>query len=88
MFDVKLKKKKKKKLTGFEIDDGGTGDTNDANDNDAKENKENQESEHIGLEDDEALDLESFGKKKKKKKKTFQMEDLDAALPDTKKEVS
>lgn len=31
---------------------------------------------------DESLDLENFGKKKKKKKKTFNLEELDGALPE------
>jgi hypothetical protein len=31
--------------------------------------------------------LENFGKKKKKKKKAFNLDELEAALPDTKKEV-
>lgn len=31
---------------------------------------------------DENLDLENFGKKKKKKKKTFNLEELDGALPE------
>ena len=50
--------------------------------------KENQEPDNPTLDDDEALDLENFGKKKKKKKKAFNLDELDAALPDSKKEVS
>lgn len=39
------------------------------------------------------LDLENFGKKKKKKKKTFNLEELDGALPEgtaikTKEEIA
>jgi len=82
-----LKKKKKKKKITFDIDtafnEGGSS-------GDATENvvdKENQEPEPPVIEDDEALDLENFGKKKKKKKKAFNLDELEAALPDTKKEV-
>ncbi|XP_076642879.1 eukaryotic translation initiation factor 2 subunit beta isoform X2 [Halictus rubicundus] len=86
VFDPTLKKKKKKKKNfdlnaAFnEVDNGGdtmetTGD------------KENQEPEPPALaEDDDTLDLENFGRKKKKKKKAFNLDELDAALPDTKKE--
>lgn len=88
VFDPTLKKKKKKKKTTFDIDaafnEGGNG-------GDASENivdKENQEPEPTVVEDDEALDLENFGKKKKKKKKAFNLDELEAALPDTKKEVN
>lgn len=49
--------------------------------------KENQEPDTFTpAEDDDTLDLESFGRKKKKKKKAFNLDELDAALPDTKKE--
>lgn len=87
VFDPTLKKKKKKKKTTFDIDaafnEGGSS-------GDAAENvgdKENQEPESIVIEDEEALDLESFGKKKKKKKKAFNLDELEATLPDIKKEV-
>lgn len=86
VFDPTLKKKKKKKKTTFDIDaafnEGGSG-------GDTSENidKENQEPESTVVEDDEALDLENFGKKKKKKKKAFNLDELEAVLPDTKKEV-
>ncbi|XP_071580268.1 eukaryotic translation initiation factor 2 subunit 2 isoform X1 [Temnothorax nylanderi] len=86
VFDPTLKKKKKKKKTTFDIDaafnEGSSG-------GDASESiidKENQEPEPTVVEDDEALDLENFGKKKKKKKKAFNLDELEAALPDTKKE--
>ncbi|XP_067211981.1 eukaryotic translation initiation factor 2 subunit 2 isoform X2 [Linepithema humile] len=86
VFDPTLKKKKKKKKTTFDIDaafnEGGSS-------GDAAENvvdKENQEPESIVIEDEEALDLESFGKKKKKKKKAFNLDELEATLPDIKKE--
>ncbi|XP_036142385.1 eukaryotic translation initiation factor 2 subunit 2 isoform X4 [Monomorium pharaonis] len=87
VFDPTLKKKKKKKKTTFDIEaafnEGG-------NSGDISENivdKENQEPEPT-VDDDEALDLENFGKKKKKKKKAFNLDELEAALPDTKKEES
>ncbi|XP_014204567.1 eukaryotic translation initiation factor 2 subunit 2 isoform X1 [Copidosoma floridanum] len=90
MFDPKLTKKKKKKKTGFDLDaamdlDGGSA-LNDANEN-SKADKENMDVEPAPAEEEEALDLENFGKKKRKKKK-FNLEELDAALPETgKKEV-
>ncbi|XP_033364071.1 eukaryotic translation initiation factor 2 subunit 2 isoform X1 [Bombus vosnesenskii] len=87
VFDPTLKKKKKKKKTTFDLDaafneGGNTGDAMEATGD-----KENQEPEPpTPAEDDEALDLENFGRKKKKKKKAFNLDELDAALPDTKKE--
>lgn len=89
MFDPTLKKKKKKKKTTFDMDsafnEGGN------TDGDAVESsivdKENQEPEPAVIEEDEALDLENFGKKKKKKKKAFNLDELEAALPESKKEV-
>lgn len=82
-----MKKKKKKKKTTFDLDaafnEGGSSGEATENTNE----KENQELEPSVVEDDEALDLESFGKKKKKKKKAFNLDELEAALPDTKKEV-
>ncbi|XP_060827847.1 eukaryotic translation initiation factor 2 subunit 2 isoform X1 [Bombus pascuorum] len=87
VFDPTLKKKKKKKKTTFDLDaafneGGSTGDAMEATGD-----KENQEPElPTPAEDDEALDLENFGRKKKKKKKAFNLDELDAALPDTKKE--
>ncbi|XP_015591320.1 eukaryotic translation initiation factor 2 subunit 2 isoform X1 [Cephus cinctus] len=86
IFDPTLKKKKKKKKTTFDPDagfgEGGSGSetTEGAGD------KENQEPDQLVTEDDEVLDLENFGKKKKKKKKAFNLDELDAALPDDKKE--
>ncbi|XP_014483984.1 PREDICTED: eukaryotic translation initiation factor 2 subunit 2-like isoform X1 [Dinoponera quadriceps] len=86
VFDPTLKKKKKKKKTTFDLDaafnEGGS--SGEATENTTE--KENQELEPPVVEDDEALDLESFGKKKKKKKKAFNLDELEAALPDTKKE--
>ncbi|CAK9831736.1 Eukaryotic translation initiation factor 2 subunit 2 [Anthophora retusa] len=87
VFDPTLKKKKKKKKTNFDLDaayneGGSTGDATEATGD-----KENQEPEAlVPAEDDEALDLENFGRKKKKKKRAFNLDELDAALPDTKKE--
>lgn len=86
IFDPSLKKKKKKKKGMFDIDGefneaGSTGDANEI-----AGDKENQEPDIFMAEDDETLDLENFGKKKKKKKKAFDLNDLDAVLPDAKKE--
>ncbi|XP_076232990.1 eukaryotic translation initiation factor 2 subunit beta isoform X1 [Calliopsis andreniformis] len=87
VFDPTLKKNKKKKKTTFDLDaafnDGGnTGDTIESTGD-----KENQEPDPLATaEDDETLDLETSGRKKKKKKKAFNLDELDAALPDTKKE--
>ena len=80
MFDPKLtKKKKKKKLVGFDIEGATEG---------AGE-EENSTKDKVAIqvvdpmpEDEETLDLENFGKKKKKKKK-FNLDELDAALPAT-----
>ncbi|XP_058803665.1 eukaryotic translation initiation factor 2 subunit 2-like isoform X2 [Phymastichus coffea] len=85
MFDPKLIKKKKKK-SGFDLDAAiaeGSHTTNETADND----KENIEVDATPADDDEALDLENFGKKKKKKKK-FILEELDAVLPDKILEVT
>lgn len=83
IFDPTIKKKKKKKKT-FDFDAGFEGNSGEANDMIIE--KENQEPEAPVAEDEEALDLENFGKKKKKKKKAFNLDELDAALPDSKKE--
>lgn len=89
MFDPKLAKKKKKKKTGFDLDaiiaDGGSNAVSESTEN-SKADKENIEENAVPPEDEESLDLENFGKKKRKKKK-FNLEELDAALPETKKEV-
>ncbi|XP_046469646.1 eukaryotic translation initiation factor 2 subunit 2 isoform X1 [Neodiprion pinetum] len=87
IFDPTMKiKKKKKKKTTFDLDaamaEGGSG-------GEATEgigDKENQEPELGAIDDDEGLDLENFGKKKKKKKKAFNLDELDMALPESKKE--
>lgn len=81
-----MKKKKKKKKTTFDLDAAfnESGSTGDVLENTDKENQEPETS--APAEDDEALDLENFGRKKKKKKKAFNLDELDAALPDAKKE--
>ncbi|XP_026300079.1 eukaryotic translation initiation factor 2 subunit 2 isoform X1 [Apis mellifera] len=86
VFDPTLKKKKKKKKTTFDLDAAfnESGSTGDVLENTDKENQEPETS--APAEDDEALDLENFGRKKKKKKKAFNLDELDAALPDAKKE--
>ncbi|XP_012348743.1 eukaryotic translation initiation factor 2 subunit 2 isoform X1 [Apis florea] len=86
VFDPTLKKKKKKKKTTFDLDAAfnESGNTGDVLENIDKENQEPESS--APAEDDEALDLENFGRKKKKKKKAFNLDELDAALPDAKKE--
>lgn len=81
MFDPKLMKKKKKKKTGFDIDAAIAEGGNATNETTENNDKENMDVDATPADDDEALDLESFGKKKKKKKK-FNLEELDAALPD------
>lgn len=85
MFDPKITKKKKKKKTGFDLDSAIADASNDATEN-SKPDKENVDLDAAAPEDEESLDLENFGKKKRKKKK-FNLEELDAALPETKKEV-
>lgn len=86
IFDPNLKKKKKKKKIAFDLD----AELNEAGSNDDTMedtvDKENQEPEPTVIEDDMAIDLENFGKKKKKKKKVFNFDELEATLPDTKKE--
>ena len=56
--------------------------------NEGTGDKENQVPDTLNVDEDETLDLESFGVKKKKKKKKFNLDELDAALPDLKKVVS
>jgi translation initiation factor 2 subunit 2 len=88
MFDSKLTKKKKKKKTGFDLDSAIAegGNTVVETIENFRADKENMEVEFAVPEDQESLDLDNFGKKKRKKKK-FNLEELDAALPETKKEV-
>lgn len=82
-----MKKKKKKKKITFDLDAdlNETGSNDDATEDTV--DKENQEPESAAIEDDGTMDLENFGKKKKKKKKVFNFDELEATLPDTKKEV-
>ncbi|XP_011143810.1 eukaryotic translation initiation factor 2 subunit 2 isoform X2 [Harpegnathos saltator] len=93
VFDHNMKKKKKKKKITFDLDaDFNEGGSNDDATEDTivedivTEDKENQEPEPTTIEDDGAMDLENFGKKKKKKKKVFNFDELETTLPDTKKE--
>lgn len=51
------------------------------------ESKDDQGFESPAVEDEQAMDLENFGKKKKKKKKAFNLDELEVALPDAKEEV-
>ncbi|XP_032670493.1 eukaryotic translation initiation factor 2 subunit 2-like isoform X1 [Odontomachus brunneus] len=86
VFDPNLKKKKKKKKITFDLDaELNEGGSNDDTTEDTLD-KENQEPEPAAIEDDGTMDLENFGKKKKKKKKLFNFDELEATLPDTKKE--
>lgn len=84
MLDFSVKKKKKKKnfdldaALGKGPDDGELMDTSTALDKENQEPSANNEDFEDG-----SLDLDSFGKKKKKKKKTtFNLDDLDNALPE------
>lgn len=79
-------KKKKKKKTTFDLDAAlADGDSQEVSSPTTAANQEpdlpeNSAADGIDLEND--LDLENFGKKKRKKKKTgFNLDDLDAALP-------
>ncbi|XP_055382563.1 eukaryotic translation initiation factor 2 subunit 2 isoform X2 [Condylostylus longicornis] len=84
IFDPTLVKKKKKKKTAFDLD-AALGLEDSSNTNVAENANTNEESLETGgfggNELDDNLDLENFGKKKKKKKKTFNLDDLDNALP-------
>lgn len=87
LFDLTLKKKKKKKKTNFDLNAAFNEVDNVGDTMETTGDKENQEPEPLAVaEDDDTLDLENFGRKKKKKKKAFNLDELDAALPDTKKE--
>lgn len=85
VLDSNLKKKKKKK-TVFDLDTALNEENNSDNMAENTENNDIQEFESPVVEDEEAIDLESFGKKKKKKKKAFNLDELETVLPDTKKE--
>lgn len=87
VFDPTLKKKKKKKKTNFDLNAAYNEVDNAGDTMETTGDKENQEPDPPALaDDDDTLDLENFGRKKKKKKKAFNLDELDAALPDTKKE--
>lgn len=88
IFDPALVKKKKKKKTTFDLDAAlADGDSQEASTPASAASQEadlpeNSAADGIDLDND--LDLENFGKKKRKKKKTgFNLDDLDAALPTT-----
>lgn len=91
MFDASIKKKKKTKKKIFDIE-AALSEGNDAdspitheNTNGDKENQEPSKAHDMDL--DETLDLDNFGKKKKKKKKaTFNLDELEGALPDGSKD--
>lgn len=84
LFDPTLKKKKKKKKIPFDptaFEDGGAAEVQAENGIE----KEDAEKEKEEKEEDPALDLDDLTglKKKKKKKKPFNLDELDASLPDT-----
>ncbi|KAI5730713.1 hypothetical protein M8J76_016688 [Diaphorina citri] len=87
VFDISVKKKKKPKKKIFDID-AALAEGNDVDSQLTHENtngdKENQEpSKGDDMDFDENLDLDNFGKKKKKKKKaTFNLDELEGALPE------
>ena len=82
IFDPSLVKKKKKKKTTFDLDAALEGDSQDVSTPAAAIEPESVENVADGIDLDNDLDLETFGKKKRKKKKTgFNLDDLDAALP-------
>ncbi|KAI8519972.1 PREDICTED: eukaryotic translation initiation factor 2 subunit 2-like isoform X2 [Branchiostoma belcheri] len=88
IFDLSLKKKKKKKKVPFDPDAAlGEGGTNEQEENEkteepVKDKEEDADDEKSEIIDDFAsLDL-SLKKKKKKKKKTFDLADLDEAMPE------
>ncbi|KAK9500320.1 hypothetical protein O3M35_001603 [Rhynocoris fuscipes] len=87
IFDPSQKKKKKKKKSNFDLDaalaESVPSETTEHLET-AATDKENQEPTHNDneAEQDENLDLESFGKKKKKKKKPFNLDELEHVLPD------
>lgn len=91
VFDSSIKKKKKTKKKIFDIE-AALSEGNDVDSPIAHENtngdKENQEpSKAHDMDLDETLDLDNFGKKKKKKKKaTFNLDELEGALPDSSKD--
>ncbi|XP_063627168.1 eukaryotic translation initiation factor 2 subunit 2 [Cydia splendana] len=79
IFDPSLKKKKKKK-TGFDMDAAL------AEQGESTSMEAPVDTGDVDVPEDDNLDLDNFGKKKKKKKKTFNLEDIENALPDTREE--
>ncbi|XP_063383333.1 eukaryotic translation initiation factor 2 subunit 2 [Cydia fagiglandana] len=79
IFDPSLKKKKKKK-TGFDMDAAL------AEQGESTSMEAPVDTGDVDVPEDDNLDLDNFGKKKKKKKKTFNLEDMENALPDTREE--
>ncbi|XP_061720105.1 eukaryotic translation initiation factor 2 subunit 2 [Cydia pomonella] len=79
IFDPSLKKKKKKK-TGFDMDAAL------AEQGESTSMEAPADTGDVDVPEDDNLDLDNFGKKKKKKKKTFNLEDIENALPDTREE--
>ncbi|XP_063368270.1 eukaryotic translation initiation factor 2 subunit 2 [Cydia amplana] len=79
IFDPSLKKKKKKK-TGFDMDAAL------AEQGESTSMEVPVDTGDVDVPEDDNLDLDNFGKKKKKKKKTFNLEDIENALPDTREE--
>lgn len=84
MIDFSVKKKKKKKNFDLDAALGKGPDDGELMDTSTTLDKENQEPAANNEDfDDGSLDLDSFGKKKKKKKKTtFNLDELDNALPE------
>lgn len=83
IFDLSLRKKKKKKKTPFDmsaLDDGSIGADEALPENGVENSKD--EGDREDKDDETTLDLDDFSglKKKKKKKKPFNLEDVDNAL--------
>lgn len=83
IFDPSLVKKKKKKKTTFDLDAAlADGDSQEISAATSVPEVDDTNYAADGIDLDNDLDLETFGKKKRKKKKTgFNLDDLDAALP-------
>ncbi|KAI8434218.1 hypothetical protein MSG28_012323 [Choristoneura fumiferana] len=79
IFDPSLKKKKKKK-TGFDMDAAL------AEQGESTSVEAPADTGDVDVPEDDNLDLDNFGKKKKKKKKTFNLEEMESALPEVREE--
>lgn len=79
IFDPSLKKKKKKK-TGFDMDAAL------AEQGESTSVEAPADTGDVDVPEDDNLDLDNFGKKKKKKKKTFNLEEMENALPEVREE--